>query len=142
MLNQIDAVLNHRAFEAGTGLSGRVLNAVPGTPTYDFGQRVEQIQGQTFLQAFESLRGGGAITEIEGQRGMQAIARLNTGQSSSDFRQSLRELREIIAAAQERARNRVPQSGATAPGVPIPGAPGMAAEPPPAQRPPLSSFQR
>lgn len=108
MLGQIDAVLNHRGMSIGTGALGLVARRIPGTAAFDFGQRVEQLQGQTFLQAFESLRGGGAITQIEGEKATQAIARLNAAQSQQDFRQSLQELRDIVSAAAQRARGRIP----------------------------------
>lgn len=129
-LEQIDAVLGHRALNSGTGLSGRVLNQIPGTPTYDFAQRVEQLQGRAFLQAFESLKGGGAITEVEGAKATQAIARLSTAQSPADFRQALGELRQIVADARDRARRLAPNAAPSG-GVPIPGT-GMTATPPPA----------
>lgn len=142
----IDGVLRHPGLSAGTGLSGRVTRAIPGTPTFDFAQRVEQLQGRAFLEAFESLKGGGQITEAEGRKATQAIARLNPDASAADFRQALSELREIAQAAAQRARTRMPASQAQpAPpqasgGVNIPGS-GMTADPP-ASRPPLSSFQR
>lgn len=144
MLGQIDSVLNHRALNIGTGLTGSIATSLPGTAAYDFGQRVEQIRGQAFLQAFESLRGGGAITEREGEKATAAIARLSTAQSSADFRTALRELREVVDAARARAQTRVQAQAPAAPaaGVPIPGAGGAVAEPPPSNRPPLSSFQR
>lgn len=142
-LRQIDGVLNHRALELGTGLQGRLLNRIPGTPVFDFAQRVEQIQGQAFLQAFESLRGGGAITDIDAQKATQAIARLNTAASPSDFRIALGELRDIVQAGRDRARNLV--SGPTAPASsplptaePPPGpAPAPMRIPPPSRIPPL-----
>jgi len=43
---------------------------------------IDQTQGQTFLTAFERLKGGGAITEVEGTKGSQAIARLGNRKMS------------------------------------------------------------
>lgn len=66
--------------------------------------RMNQIQGQAFLQAFNSLRGGGAITEIEGEKATEALARLNAAQNPADYRQALTELRTIIENGVQRAR--------------------------------------
>lgn len=102
MLASIDGILNDPALESATGiLSG--LQAVPGTPQYRFGTRARQLQGQAFLQAFESLKGAGQITEIEGQKAAEAIGRLDTAQRAEDYREALNELRDVIAAARSRA---------------------------------------
>ncbi len=66
--------------------------------------KMDQIGGQAFLQAFNSLKGGGQITEIEGQKATQAIARLNAAQSPADYRQALNELRQIVMTGVQRAR--------------------------------------
>ncbi|WP_273727472.1 hypothetical protein [Brucella gallinifaecis] len=66
--------------------------------------KMDQIGGQAFLQAFNSLKGGGQITEIEGQKATEAIARLNTAQSPADYRQALDELRTIVKMGVTRAR--------------------------------------
>lgn len=75
--------------------------------------KMDQIGGQAFLQAFNSLKGGGQITEIEGQKATQAIARLNTAQSPADYRQALGELRQIVLTGVQRARQ---QAGGSAAG--------------------------
>ncbi len=41
----------------------------------DFNAMLDQVQGGAFLQAFESLKGGGQITQIEGEKATQAIVR-------------------------------------------------------------------
>lgn len=66
--------------------------------------KMDQINGQTFLQAFNSLRGGGAITDAEGAKATQAFARLNAAQNPKDYREALAELRGIVQAGVERAR--------------------------------------
>jgi hypothetical protein len=103
----IDGILNDPAFEYGTGAAGTLLRRIPGTPTRRFGTRVEQLQGQAFLQAFESLRGGGAITQIEGTKATDAIARLDASQSPEDYRAALNELKGILATAIQREQARM-----------------------------------
>jgi hypothetical protein len=54
------------------------------------------LNGQAFLQAFESLKGAGQITEIEGTKATQAIGRLDSAQSAEDYQQALTELRDLL----------------------------------------------
>jgi len=121
-LQNIDGVLKHPSIGMGTGMTS-ALNAIPGTSGYDFSLRVDQLKGQAFLQAFNTLKGAGAITEVEGTKATAAIARLNTRLSTADFKAAVQELRDIVAGAQERAKAKMP----------IPGS-GASAEPPPAVR--------
>lgn len=102
MLSQIDSILNDKNLPWGTGVSS-VLNKLPGTALYDFQQRVEQLRGQAFLQAFETLKGGGQITQVEGDKATQAIGRLSTAQTTGGFKQALNELRSIVETARARA---------------------------------------
>lgn len=100
----IDKALNHPGRETAVGLSGKVdpRNYVPGTDATNFQVLMDQIGGAAFLQAFDSLKGGGQITEVEGKKATDAIARLNRSQSGPEFEQSLKDLREVMAAGQAR----------------------------------------
>ena len=49
------------------------------------------------------LRGGGQITQIEGEKATNAIARLQRAQSYDAFREALLELRDIAERAARRA---------------------------------------
>jgi len=64
---------------------------------------MEKIKGGLFLQAFASLKGGGQITELEGQKATQAAARLNEAQSPPAFRDALAEVRFYADLARRRA---------------------------------------
>lgn len=102
ILSSIDGILNDPALEGATGwMSWR--QRIPGTESYRFGTRARQLEGQAFLQAFEALKGGGAITEIEGQKATQAIGRLDTAQSAEDYRAALNDLRSVVNNARIRA---------------------------------------
>lgn len=76
-----------------------------GSDAADFARRMEQIGGQQFLQAFESLKGGGAITEVEGQKATQAISRMNTASSEPEFIKAAEEFREVINKGLIRAKS-------------------------------------
>jgi len=108
MLNSIEGILNDPALDTSTGLLSPLQN-IPGTPQRGFAARANQLEGQAFLQAFESLKGAGQITEIEGLKATQAIGRLDTAQSPTDYRNALNDLKEVLEAAQGRG-----QGGASA----------------------------
>jgi hypothetical protein len=102
----VDQLINHKGRETATGVSGAIdpRNYVPATDARNFQIALKQLEGQAFLQAFESLKGGGAITEVEGQKATQAIARLDRAQSDSEFKNALTELRGILVAGKQRAQ--------------------------------------
>ena len=101
MISSIEGILDDPALESATGIFS-FLQAVPGTPQRRFGAKAAQLEGQAFLQAFESLKGAGQITEIEGLKATQAIGRLDTAQSPEDYRAALTELRDQLVAAKNR----------------------------------------
>lgn len=100
----IDKALNHPGRTTATGLSGSIdpRNYLPATDARDFQVLLDQIGGTAFLQAFESLKGGGQITEMEGKKATDAIARLNRAQSDREFEQSLRDLRDVMESGRQR----------------------------------------
>jgi hypothetical protein len=112
----IDKALAHPGRATSTGLSGSVdpRNYIPGTDATDFRAVLDQIGGAAFLQAFESLKGGGQITEVEGKKATDAIARLNRAQSDKEFEQSLNDLRSVMTSGYKRATGRDYGNNATA----------------------------
>ncbi len=68
--------------------------------------KMDQINGQAFLQAYNTLRGGGQITEVEGAKATAAMGRLNTAQNLQDYKEALQELRDIVAQGIMRARQK------------------------------------
>lgn len=72
----------------------------------DLNTRIEQAQGQAFLEAFESLKGGGQITEVEGLKAEKAIARLNRAQSTEAYQHALNDLIDVLNAGVARAHRR------------------------------------
>jgi hypothetical protein len=86
----------------GLGFPGERF--LEGSDAASYERRQLQIEGKTFLEAFESLRGGGAITEVEGAKGQQAISRMNKAQSEVEYVKAARELQEVVRKGVERAR--------------------------------------
>jgi len=89
---------------------------VPGSPAADFQARFDQLKGESFLQAYETLKGGGQITNIEGEKGTQAITRMSLAQSEKEFIDAARELQGIIKKGVERAQSRVSSAESVAGG--------------------------
>jgi hypothetical protein len=111
MLANLDAFEKHggtRFLYGGYGMAP----VVPGTPQADAAAILEQIGGKAFLEAFNSLKGGGQITEKEGEKATAAITRLgNRRQSYAGARQAINELRSIVKAGSQRARQKAGQGG-------------------------------
>jgi hypothetical protein len=103
---------------------------VPGTDRAGAASYLDQIGGQAFLQAFESLKGGGQITEIEGNKATIALTRLNKrGISFEEAKEAMDEFvtqaRKGVALARRRAGQTAPvRPGQTAPGAAAPPAAG------------------
>jgi len=107
----------------GAGVPG--MRFLEGSDAASYERRQLQIEGKTFLEAYESLRGGGAITVIEGAKGEQAISRMNKAQNEVEYIKAARELQDIVRNGVERARAKARRGGAAAPAAPAAGAGGM-----------------
>ena len=101
-LDTINAIRSHPGKKYGLGVYG-VVPGIPGTEQRGFVNLVDQAKGQVFLQAFNSLRGGGQITEAEGSKATQALARLDRAQSQPDFDKALDDLQSVIKSGLQRA---------------------------------------
>ena len=88
-----------------TGIPAKLGYPVPGTDAAGFMARLKQIEGKQFLQAFQSLKGGGHITEIEGQKATEAMSRLSqTGQTEEEYKKAADELVGILKLGKTRAQ--------------------------------------
>lgn len=101
----IDSIMTDPALPAITGmLQGRLP---PMTQDgVNLNVKIKQLQGKAFLEAFESLKGGGAITEREGLAAQNAMARLDRAQSAKAYTDALNELKSIMQAGMDRAKAR------------------------------------
>ena len=98
----------------GAGIPG--LKYIPGTSVTDFNKRLEEIQGGAFLQAFNTLKGGGSITEAEGTKATQAINRMSTAQSEKEFNIAAREYQDVLRTGISRAKAKATGGAAPAGG--------------------------
>jgi hypothetical protein len=115
MIGKAPVVKGGKVIEKGTaphpGFSSYVgVTLVPGqrfiegSPTASFEVRQKQIEGKAFLEAFNILRGAGAITEKEGEKGTAAIMRMNKAASEKEYIAAGRELQEVLRAGKERSQ--------------------------------------
>ncbi len=79
---------------------------IPGTDAASFNIALDQLKGKQFLEAFESLKGGGQITQIEGEKATQAMSRMNKANTEDEFIKASREFQGIIKSGIDRAKNR------------------------------------
>ena len=79
---------------------------IGGTDAADFEAKLGQVKGKLFLQAFQTLKGGGQITEVEGEKATAALANLSASQSEVQFRAALLEFRYEVGELVKLARKR------------------------------------
>lgn len=104
ILGVIDKAMTHPGFNSRYGFQGAYTPAIAGTPGADFETIRNQLQGKAFLQAFESLKGGGQITEAEGKKATDAKARIfDPKQSPQAAREAFMEFRDIVLRGVARA---------------------------------------
>ena len=129
----VTQALEHPGLNAATGIQGAIdpRNYIPGTDAKNFGVLKDQIKGAAFMQAYESLKGGGQITEIEGEKATNAIARLNTAQSTDEYKKALTEFKGVIGTALDRMKANMPKNSG--------GATGSFAEPQSSATPPAGA---
>jgi hypothetical protein len=116
LLRLTDELLKHPGLETAVGKSSMLgVQKIPGTDARDFTVRLDQIKGKQFLEAFQSLKGSGAITETEGRKATEAIARMDTSTSEAEFKQAVRDFQDVVRAGLERTRARAGEAGGAAP---------------------------
>lgn len=103
MVNLLDELKAHPGKSYAVGASS-VAPILPGTPAAGFMSRLEQVKGEQFLQAYQQLKGGGVITEIEGAKAEQAIARMGRAQSEAEFDTAVDDFKAAILRGVQGAR--------------------------------------
>lgn len=111
-MREIDELANH------PGLSSILGPLDQYRPSWSMGAqgrdalaRYNQAKGRAFLQAYATLKGGGQITEIEGIKAEQAMARMDRAQDEAEFRQALKDFRDAIETGMRKLRERAGVSG-------------------------------
>jgi hypothetical protein len=110
----IDDMLAKPGLDANLGLGSLIPNR-PGSEASDAAPYIEQIKGGQFLEAYNTLKGGGQITEVEGKKAEAAIARMQTNQSPESFRAAALEFRDVIQGALDRQNRKAQEYGIAQP---------------------------
>jgi len=104
-------LVTHPGFEASVGgpnpFKGGFgfLGTFPGSRARDFTSRLDNVKAQVFMQAFETLKGAGAITEPEGEAATKALANLDTSVSEEQFKKNLQIYLDTIKRGYERTKS-------------------------------------
>jgi hypothetical protein len=102
--NVLNQMKTHKGLSAAVGLKG-ITNIFPGTEAANFKALVDQVSGQAFSEAFQRLKGGGHITEVEGKKAEQAMTSLaNRDQSEEQYVAKIDELIDIFSRGLEKER--------------------------------------
>lgn len=105
----VDDLLQHPGFSVSVGKSaplGSLQSYIPGTQAASFDIALKQLKGKQFLEAFESLKGGGQITQIEGEKATQAMSRMEKANTEAEFIKASREFQDILRRGVNRAKMR------------------------------------
>ena len=116
-LNAIDRMVGstdkkikrHKGFKSLVGRKGAALgwgvftNPVEGTDAADFKILYDKITGTAFMEAFESLKGGGQITDFEGKKATQALIEMNTSSSEKAFINAARRFQRYLKLGLKKA---------------------------------------
>ena len=110
----------HAGFKDYVGASWRPgMRFLEGSDAASYETRQKQIEGQAFLDAFQTLKGGGQITEIEGKKATEAISRMNKAASEAEYIKAARELQEVLRTGVKNAKTKASR-GTVGGGAPLP----------------------
>lgn len=96
------------------------LGMVARTSARGFQARMDQLQGNVFLDAYQSLMKAGAITDIEGEKATKARARMDTAQTTEDFDEAVDDYLDVVRQGVENLRKRARMGESTEGGVTTP----------------------
>lgn len=119
LITKIEELATHPGMETSVGakgpsyLFGLIDAPLPpqlgGGDARDFLVRLGEVEGQAFLQAFETLRGGGQISNVEGEKATNAITRMKQAATEREFRAAANDFIGIVKRGVDRGRKKLGQ---------------------------------
>jgi hypothetical protein len=106
MANLLQQANTHPGKAWGVGVFGKAASLVPGSDAYGYAQLMDQIKNRNFLTSYDILRGGGQISNVEGEKAAQAQARLSQAQNKEDFQKALNEFEMTVKGDFERIQRK------------------------------------
>jgi hypothetical protein len=122
----VDKLLTHKGFENLVGAGIPFGKYFGGSETAGAESLYKQVRSKTFLEAFQSLKGAGAITEQEGAKAETALNRMDTLTSEADFKDAAKDFKDAIQAGINRASKAAGKPTEDVIGVDISGIPNSA----------------
>lgn len=108
------ATAPHPGFQDAVGATWKPgARFVPGTNAASFQALQNQVEGTAFLSAFEALKGGGAISEKEGEKATAARMRMTLAQDEGEYIKAAREFQDVVRKGVENAQRKAGGAGAT-----------------------------
>ena len=117
LITKVEELVEHPGMSTSVGakgpsyLFGLKTEPLPpqlgGGDARDFMNRLGEIEGQAFLQAYEVLRGGGQISNVEGERATRAIVRMKTAATEKEFKSAAQDFIGIIKRGVDRGRKKL-----------------------------------
>lgn len=106
IIDKIDDVLGDPDLGRVTGfVGGNTPNLFPGAVNSQ--AKIDQLKGQAFLQAYQTLKGAGAISDKEGAKAESAQARLAAQKVGTEqYKTALREFRQEVLDLRELAERK------------------------------------
>jgi hypothetical protein len=122
---KIESLLNNPNIDDAIGYGSYLGDAFTSNEVIDVRGRVKELLGGAFLSAYSSLKGGGQITEVEGQKAQEAIQRMEQAMRSSDpetFKQALRDFQSAVRLGVQKLQATAgqPVTGGVPSAVPVP----------------------
>ena len=92
----VDELVTHPGFKGSVGMGVPFAKHVPGSPQADWKARFDQVGGGAFLQAAETMKGLGALSNTEGIAATKAVTRMSTATSETEFKAAAKDYQDTI----------------------------------------------
>lgn len=90
----------------GTNLNPLSSRYIPGTDAADTEALVDTLKSQGFMSGIQQMKGMGALSNAEGQKVMDAIGNLSSGQSEKSAREAIKTIISTTENAQKRMQQK------------------------------------
>ncbi|QLZ60927.1 phage DNA ejection protein [Citrobacter freundii] len=90
----------------GTNLNPLSSRYIPGTDAADTESLVDTLKSQGFMSGIQQMKGMGALSNAEGQKVMDAIGNLSSGQSEKSAREAIKTIISTTENAQKRMQQK------------------------------------
>lgn len=101
-LSEVDALLEQAPEFVGANRMNP-KRFIPGDPGYDFNANLEKVRGGAFMTSFQGLKGGGPITDKEGEAGLASLQMMDPGQSLEQFIENGKAYRDVLQRGLDKA---------------------------------------